>query len=206
MDVEGALSADSLSDRDLAQGRWDGASVTLFLTEWTAPGTLWLELARGTLGPVRQVKGRFVASLDGRKALFARAVAPLTSPTCRASLGDRDCTVDMAPRRQMLRVEAVEDDRLLVTGVDGALHAGGRLRWLGGARCGLWEGIAGGEAGVLILDEIPDDAIAPGTAILIEQGCDKRIATCAERFGNAANFRGEPYLPGNDLLTRYPGA
>ncbi|MBS0285228.1 MAG: hypothetical protein JSS15_12490 [Proteobacteria bacterium] len=23
--------------------------------------------------------------------------------------------------------------------------------------------------------------------------------------GNAANFRGEPYLPGIDLLTRYPG-
>jgi hypothetical protein len=31
------------------------------------------------------------------------------------------------------------------------------------------------------------------------------LATCGGRFGNALNFRGEPYLPGIDLLTRYPG-
>jgi len=31
------------------------------------------------------------------------------------------------------------------------------------------------------------------------------METCSARFGNAVNFRGEPYLPGNDLLTRYPG-
>ena len=28
-------------------------------------------------------------------------------------------------------------------------------------------------------------------------------ATCSARFGNAVNFRGEPFLPGNDLLARY---
>ncbi|HEX7871855.1 MAG TPA: DUF2163 domain-containing protein [Sphingobium sp.] len=206
MDVEGALSADSLSAGDLALGRWDGAAVALHLTEWTEPGVLWLELARGTLGPVKQSKGAFVASLNGRKAVLGQAVAPLTSPTCRASLGDGDCRVDMAPLRHVVRVTAVAGERVTVPGVDGALHAGGRLRWLSGSRCGLWDGIADGDAGVLALEEPPDGTIAPGTAVLIEQGCDKRIATCAARFGNAANFRGEPYLPGNDLLTRYPGA
>ncbi|MCE7798643.1 DUF2163 domain-containing protein [Sphingobium sufflavum] len=206
MDVEGALSADSLSARDLAQGRWDGAAVALYLTEWTEPGVLWLELARGTLGPVRQVKGSFVAALHGAKAAFGRAVAPATSPTCRASLGDADCRVDMALRRRMLRIGGVDGERLLAPGVEGADYAGGRLRWLGGARCGLWDGIAGGEAGALLLDEPPDGVIGAGTPVLIEEGCDKRIATCSARFGNAVNFRGEPYLPGNDLLTRYPGA
>lgn len=206
MDVEGALSADSLSGRDLAQGRWDGAFVTVFLTEWTEPGALWLELARGTLGPVRQVKGSFVAALNGRKALFGRAVAPATSPTCRATLGDSACAVDMALRRQVLRVESIDGERVSMPGVNGAAYVGGRLRWLNGVRCGLWEGVVGGEDGVLLLEEPPDDAIPPGTLILIEEGCDKRVATCSTRFGNAANFRGEPFLPGNDLLTRYPGA
>lgn len=206
MDVEGALSADSLSTQDLAQGRWDGAAVALHLTEWTEPGVLWLTLARGTLGPVRQTKGRFTAALNGRTAVFGQAVAPVTSPTCRASLGDAECGVDMAARRRMLRVGAMDGERIVVPGVDAVPFAGGRLRWLGGLRCGLWEAVAGGEAGAVLLAEPPDDAIAPGTPFLIEEGCDKRIATCAARFGNAVNFRGEPYLPGNDLLTRYPGA
>ena len=47
---------------------------------------------------------------------------------------------------------------------------------------------------------------APGDLVEIVQGCDKMLATCGGRFGNVLNFRGEPHLPGIDLLTRYPGA
>ena len=45
-----------------------------------------------------------------------------------------------------------------------------------------------------------------GTLIELIEGCDKRFETCRDRFANALNFRGEPHLPGIDLLTRYPGA
>jgi uncharacterized phage protein (TIGR02218 family) len=205
-DVEGALSAESIAASDLAQGRWDGAAVTLYLTEWTEPGVLWLELAAGTLGPVRLSRGAFMATLTGRKAVFARATVPVTSPTCRAVLGDGDCRVDMASRRRIARVAGMSHGQVLVADIDGTAHIGGRLRWLDGPRTGLWEDISGGAAGRIMLDEPPDGGIVTGTPVLLEEGCDKRIATCQIRFGNAANFRGEPYLPGNDLLTRYPGA
>ena len=58
---------------------------------------------------------------------------------------------------------------------------------------------------VALAEPLPVEIPAGSRAELIE-GCDRRLTTCAERFGNAVNFRGEPYLPGNDLLTRYPGA
>jgi uncharacterized phage protein (TIGR02218 family) len=206
MDVEGALSSASISAQDLAEGRWDGAAVVLYLTEWAEPGTLWFELARGTLGPVRQKNGALVATLNGSKAVFNGAIVPTTSPTCRAALGDAQCRVDMAPRRQILRVDSVDGDQVLIAGLDGAPFVDGRLRWLGGPRSGLWEGIVGAEPGLLLLEEPPGGSIPPGTLALLQQGCDKRIATCSSRFGNAGNFRGEPYLPGTDLLTRYPGA
>jgi hypothetical protein len=47
-------------------------------------------------------------------------------------------------------------------------------------------------------------AIEVNAIIEIREGCDKLFATCVSRFANAANFRGEPHVPGNDLLTRYP--
>ena len=50
------------------------------------------------------------------------------------------------------------------------------------------------------------NAVAAGTLVEVSEGCDKSFATCVARFGNGANFRGEPHLPGIDLLTRYPGA
>ncbi|MEQ1538548.1 MAG: phage portal protein [Sphingorhabdus sp.] len=51
-----------------------------------------------------------------------------------------------------------------------------------------------------------NELIHTGSRIELVEGCDKTIATCSTRFSNAINFRGEPYLPGNDILTRYPGA
>jgi uncharacterized phage protein (TIGR02218 family) len=62
------------------------------------------------------------------------------------------------------------------------------------------------EEGVVILRDPPRGSIEAGARLWIGEGCDKRFATCRDRFGNAANFRGEPHLPGNDLLTRYTGA
>jgi hypothetical protein len=58
----------------------------------------------------------------------------------------------------------------------------------------------------LTLRDPPAFAPAMGDLVEISEGCDRMLGTCAGRFGNAANFRGEPHLPGIDLLTRYPGA
>ena len=58
----------------------------------------------------------------------------------------------------------------------------------------------------LTLRDLPPFAPAIGDLVEIREGCDKSLATCSGRFANAVNFRGEPHLPGIDLLTRYPGA
>jgi hypothetical protein len=49
-------------------------------------------------------------------------------------------------------------------------------------------------------------AIESGDLFRIHPGCDKRLDTCIERFANVLNFRGEPYVPGADLLMTYPDA
>src|SRR3546814_11581687 len=60
MDVKGALTSDAISEADLKAGRWDGAALALYLTDWSAPGELWLELARGELGTVERSEERRV--------------------------------------------------------------------------------------------------------------------------------------------------
>ncbi len=59
------------------------------------------------------------------------------------------------------------------------------------------------DAGLLV-DRPIDPAPPPGARALLLEGCDHTLATCQARFGNAVNFQGEPFLPGNDLLARYP--
>lgn len=203
-DVIGALEASAISAADLAAGRWDGASLFMHLTEWTAPGALWLSMGQGTIGTVEEKDGRYTAALLGVASLFDRPACPETSPTCRAELGDRDCRIDLRPRQHLARTHA-DGDRILVPGLDGAGFRFGSIRWLTGPAAGQRRSIMdGGDGFVALTDAVPADI--EGALALLTEGCDKRLATCTERFANAANFRGEPHLPGNDLLTRYPGA
>jgi len=48
--------------------------------------------------------------------------------------------------------------------------------------------------------------VASGDTYEVEAGCDKRLTTCITKFDNVKNFRGEPYIPGQDHILRYPDA
>ncbi len=205
LDVEGALTASAITARDLADGRWDNASVTVFLVDWSEPGGERLLLTRGTLGEVTVTGDRFEAELKGPLAALDRRVIEQTSPECRAQLGDRRCRVPMAGRVRVTRVEEILGEAAVRVeeAAPGNAYGYGRLRWLSGANSGLENAIVRSEDGHLTLREPPPEAIAVGDLVEIGEGCNKSFATCVERFANAENFRGEPHLPGMDLLTRY---
>ena len=209
LDVSGALTSGAIGESDLAAGRWDRAAVALFLVDWEDPGGARLALARGELGDVAVRANGFEAELRGPAALLERPVVEQTSPECRAELGDRRCRVDLAALTSVTRVTAAVSENV-VTVADAAAGSGayafGRLRWIGGANSGLESPILASDGPLLTLQEPPPFAIEAGDLVEIRQGCDKSFATCRARFANAENFRGEPHLPGMDLLTRYPGA
>lgn len=208
LDVQGALASHAIRAADLKAGRWDGAAVEIFMVDWEAPEGERLAIARGELGEVSIRGESFEAELRGPTALLERPVVEQTSPECRAQLGDRRCRIDMAARTRLTRIVEIVDDETVVVAdaAAGGAYAYGRLRWIGGANSGLDSAIRRSEGTRLTLRERPAFAPATGDLVEIAEGCDKRLATCSARFGNAVNFRGEPHLPGLDLLTRYPGA
>ena len=208
MEAKGALEARAITARDLADGRWDGARVVVSAVDWSDAAAVPVPLGEGTIGEVEVRDGAFSAELRGVAARLERPVAEATSPACRARLGDRRCRVPMAGRRRYARVVATEGARVTLDVVEPAAGAwgDGLLRWLGGGNAGLEEAIAASAGATVTLRRAPAHPVAAGTLVEVVEGCDGRLATCAERFGNVANFRGEPFLPGIDLLTRYPGA
>lgn len=208
LDVEGALTSGAIRGSDLRAGRWDGASVAVFMTDWENPSGARLHVARGELGEVTIRGAGFEAELKGPTALFDRPAVEQTSPECRATLGDRRCRIDMTSRTRLTRIsDVISDDVVEVaSSIAGNSHGYGRLRWISGAGSGLESAILHSEGARLTLRDVPDFVPQAGDLVEIREGCDKSLATCAGRFANVANFRGEPHLPGMDLLTRYPGA
>lgn len=209
MDVAGALSADAITAVDLAAGRYDGADVRLFMIDWRTPDAGSQLLARGTLGTVEAGTGPdagFTATLRGPTSVLAMTRIETCSPECRAELGDWRCRVAMGGRTLRTAIVSGDGERLRIAGVTAATagdYREGSLRVLEGPAAGLERRIIAVEDDLLIIDE--PLAVAAGVAAVLQQGCDKRFATCVTRFGNAANFRGEPHVPGSDVLTRFAG-
>jgi len=205
-DVGGALSADAIRADDLADGRWDGGRVVLFATDWGDTGRR-VALSEGRLGAVELTERGFTAELRGPAAALDAPVAEETSPECRAELSDRRCRVAMATRRQLARAVSGDGDALVLDVAEPVADGwgGGRLRWLEGANAGLEAVVVRSEGTTVRLRAPPAHPVTGGELVEVSEGCDRSLETCAARFNNAANFRGEPFLPGIDLITRYPG-
>jgi uncharacterized phage protein (TIGR02218 family) len=135
--------------------------------------------------------------------------------TCAADLGDDCCRVDLD--------QPAFSASATVTGTDGALvlstetlqdftenwFAGGRLAWASGANAGLTAEVKAhslrvGGGARLELWQRAARPIAIGDTFRVTAGCDKSFATCREKFGNVAKFRGFPHMPGNDFVVRLP--
>lgn len=204
-DVEGALTHDCIAAEDLAAGRFDGAAVELGVVDWED-----LEQAvlyRGEIGGVSDEAGRFSAELHSAKAVLEADTVPRTSPTCRARFCGPGCTLS-APRFTHEAAAAtidVEANRVVFAGgPQFAAMRDGSLRWLDGPQAGIAMEVIAADAAGLVLDVPLDPALQTGTRALLREGCDHTLQTCHARFANAANFHGEPFVPGNDLIARYP--
>ena len=205
-EIAGALTSDALEASDLGLGRWDGARVTLTAIDWADPSNDAIQLIAGELGAISSRDGEFSAELRGAATRLGEPVCPATSAECRAQFGDKACRVDLAGRSVVARVVSVEGAQLTVDATVDDRYALGRLRYLSGANSGLASVIMAAAGSAVSVRDLPRAPVEPGCRIELREGCDKRLETCRDRFGNAVNFRGEPHLPGADLLTRYPGA
>lgn len=205
-EVGGALSSDALDERDLAVGRWNGATISLIAVDWNDPGAEPITLISGELGTVALAGDTFTAELNGAAAKLERPACPATSAECRAQLGDKSCRVDLAGRTLIARISAIADGELTLDQAVDERFLFGRLRYLDGENAGMASVILAASGDTVRPRDLALGAIEPGERVELREGCDKRFGTCSTRFANAVNFRGEPHLPGNDLLTRYPGA
>lgn len=202
-EVEGALSHEAISADDLSNGMFDDAAIMVGAVDWES-----LEhavLYSGRIGRIEDDSRGFTAQLRSAKHTLQKDLVPRTSPTCRAQFCGPGCGLSASRFTTRHRLAAIDHaaNRIQVYASLGSEWLDGLVRMLDGPQTGLSFGIIDVVDGWLTLDR-PIAASTPlGSALALLEGCDHTIASCAERFDNARNFRGEPFLPGNDLLARY---
>lgn len=208
VDIAGVMTSTAIAEADLIAGRWNGAQLHISLVNWESPEDEPLHLISGEFGEITRSGNAFRVEMLGGTSFLDEAIAPLTSPTCRARLGDRQCKVSLVGHQAEMKLTRISGWQLEFADLLGQAsdYTYGEIRWLSGKNCGLSFAIISGEGNYVRLADQPTQPVSVGDSVLLTAGCDKNFATCRDRFQNSTNFRGEPYLPGNDLLTRYPGA
>jgi uncharacterized phage protein (TIGR02218 family) len=209
----GALSSDTLNEDDLAAGLYDNAAIEIWRVNWSSPDQRVMMRAGG-LGEVKRGKTAFSAEIRGLAYILNQTVGRAFGYSCDADLGDARCTVALAPLTVTGSVVSVLDARrFTVSGLSAyadGWFSGGKLAFTSGANNGFaMEVKRHGVSGALVTVELwqaMSEAVAAGDTFTVSAGCDKQFSTCKAKFANGDNFRGFPYMPGNDAVLSYPAS
>lgn len=207
LEVEGSVRADpdtttdirGLSVLDIESGKFDDATVTLFVVDWTAPDDGQIILRHGNIGEIRRTsEGRYYTELRGLSQRLQQQIIETYSQTCLARLGDSRCNFNVAPHTVTGTVTAVTSRLRFNAGMDttadaDVLYTYGKVTFTSGANEGVEREVRNASVGdvfgnLQVFEPFPQ-AIEVGDTFTLAPGCDKTHTQC-KLYNNFANFRG----------------
>jgi len=210
-DVQGVLSSIRVTDSDIIDGRYDGATVETLVVNWREPAAFRI-IGKATVAGIKRADEAFVATLEGLGRALDVVRGRLVRRNCDAELGDARCGVTLGGALSGMGTVLSIDQAgsIRASGLDAFAEGWfthGVLSWTSGARSGEGERVIvhrkQDDGVTLTLLPRNGPVVTEGDGFAIVAGCDKRFATCKTKFSNQLNFQGFPHLPGNDQAYAY---
>jgi uncharacterized phage protein (TIGR02218 family) len=207
LELTGALISAEITEADVTAGLWDFADVEIFQVNYTDLSQGTLKLRKGNLGELRTAGNMFVAELRGMLQKIQQNIAWTYEVACNADVFDARCGLSAASFSASSSVTAITSNSVFnavsLAAQPTGYYAGGLLTWTSGLNDGLRMEVKAFTTGTGLIElflPMPFD-IGGGDTFDIQAGCDKSVATCLSKFNNVINFRGFPYIPGNDKIS-----
>lgn len=212
--VMGFFQTGTITMQDVLNGRFEGATYQLAFCE--VDGTVRGIYDFGSIGEVVVVDDMVDIELRSEVSKLSRPVNRVVSNLCDAIVGDARCGFTHSSPNHLVTssVSGVTDAITFTATVSAATHPlavtgwfdGGVLTWTGGNNTG-YKSVVGaysrtGDTGTFVLMLPPGQVIEGTDTFSVKSGCNHLIATCTAKFSNNANFRGFPFLIGEDAF--YP--
>ena len=206
LDVDGVIDNEMLTEDDLTLGKYDEATALLYVVNWSDPTQFDL-LAKGRIGTVTSDDmGKFTAEFRSESDLLGQSAGRLFQRTCSTYLGTPACGMNAALPAFRLSSTATAAEGHVVTVPDAAAFDDDWFAFgtMTHAATGSVFRIRKHDGNLIYLWERPKFTIAPGDAVTVVAGCRRTIEVCQSKFDNAVNFRGFPFMPGQDYMSGYP--
>jgi len=222
MELNGILSDSGVSEADLYNGLFDGASIEVWMVPWdNSGGEIPFRLMGGVVGTNGHGETSFNQEILTPGAQLAqRALLETYTPGCRYGFGnsvDPRCPVDLValtvsgsvtgtaiPNASTTATRRIFTDSTRAE-ADGFFNLG-RLTWTGGPNAGAVSEIKDFTGGQFILWEALLSPIAIGDTYDATPGCDKSSADHLLFNPDMVDFGGFPMVPGSDSILQSPDA
>lgn len=197
MEIRGAHNPSGTAAFDTVAidiGLYSAAEVQLYIVDRNNPTVLGL-LFSGTIQPVQyDVSGRVSFDVRGPSVHAGIGYIQKYAPMCRTDLFSSLCGVDKNAYELSATVTSIINRfnfTISITPADNYLNSGTILTSTGVA----FEIAA--QTGSSLTSFLPyNRVLAVGMTLTLWPGCDKRLATCHNKFNNTLNFQGEPHSIG----------
>lgn len=208
VEVQGMFQTGYITAPDLLAGKYDFAEVEIFIVNYMDISQGRMLLRRGRLGEVTMQKDTFIAELRGLAESLQQTIGELYQPSCRAILGDSECKKVLTSFTFTGTVTTVSSGLIFTSNAltqAAGYFTGGQITWTSGNNNGLKMEVKEFANKQVVLAQAMPYAIQVGNSFQIIAGCDKTHQTCISKFNNIINFRGEPFVPGTDAISKTAG-
>lgn len=220
MELRGTLADGGVSETDLYNGLFDGASIEVWMMPWdNAGGEIPFRLMAGVTGASSSGDTDFSQEiLTASAQLGQRALLETFTPSCRYEFGnqvDPRCPVDLValtvtgsatglpiPNASTNATRRIFTDSTRIE-ADGFFNLG-RITWTSGLNAGATSEVKDFTAGQFILWEALLFPIALTDAYSLTPSCDKSPAGHLQFNADMVDFGGFPDVPGGDALVATP--
>jgi uncharacterized phage protein (TIGR02218 family) len=197
-------------DTDVVRGLYDNATVKFSIVDYTNTALGEIILMTGILSVFELTdRGRGSFEIRGLLTRGEARIGEYYSAECRADLGDTRCGVTLASFQDTGDVHLVERPTSLQVNFAGnpadGFYSFGVLTFTSGDNNGrsleiMSQGAVDGTYDRLVLPLAFPFTPQVGDTFTVTAGCDHKKATCISKFNNLLNFRGEPFVPGMDIM------
>lgn len=229
--IAGLIASDEITERDLANGLFDGAQVEVWEVPWndsTLASDAPKRLLKGAIGETTQGPTSYQAEVFTRSAKLAQnPLLDTFTPACRFKPGDGRCPIDVAALTTtgtvLDTVTRIARDRRahrqFYTSAPGAYGSSssssgepavpwdyGLLTWLTGDNQGIEAEIKSIDSDSLMTlwDSMPNE-IQIGDTFSVKPGCARTKEAHVTTWGfDIESFGGFPDIPGVDSIIRGP--
>jgi uncharacterized phage protein (TIGR02218 family) len=202
-----AVDGGTIGFDDLLRGSYDNAELRFYIADHSDPDDERLEIWRGWFTRIdMNERGEASVEVNGLLHKARYFITEEYSPVCRAQFGDSRCGINLATYTRTGTVVSASGYQVTLS-LDSAAPTGGfalgSIVATSGANVGRGIEIRSWNSGTSTATCFVQPALAfqPGDTVSIVAGCDFTTgASGCGKYSNILNFRGEPFVPGQDAV------